>query len=190
MILIVDNYDSFTHNIAQYVLENNIPIELVKNDQIDFDKLDCKKYSHIIISPGPGNPDNTGLSYDLIDQYYMKFPILGICLGHQLIGHYFGCEIVEHKEIFHGKVSSITNNQNDSMLYNNIPAQFEGTRYHSLVIDRNTISNKLMITAELNDKTIMGIKHRKYPIFGVQYHPESIETKYGKKIIKNFISNV
>tara|TARA_B110000438_G_scaffold210092_1_gene202027 strand:- start:245 stop:607 length:363 start_codon:yes stop_codon:yes gene_type:complete len=120
----------------------------------------------------------------------MKFPILGICLGHQLIGHYFGCKIVEHKEIYHGKVSIIINHQNDSILYNNIPVEFEGTRYHSLVIDRNTISKRLIITAELNDKTIMGIRHRKYPIFGVQYHPESIETKYGKKIIKNFILNV
>lgn len=190
MILVVDNYDSFTYNIVQYVMENNIRVDIVKNNQVNFEELDCKKYTHIIISPGPGNPNNTGLCYDLIDRYYKDIPILGICLGHQLIGHYFKCKIVVHEEIFHGKVSNIINNRNDTALYKDIPDTFQATRYHSLVIDKSSIGDELIITSELSDSTIMGLKHRKYPLFGIQYHPESIGTKFGKKIIRNFILNV
>ena len=190
MILIIDNYDSFTYNIVQYVMENNIKVDLVKNDQINFSKIDSNKYTHIIISPGPGNPHNTGLSYKLIHEYYMKYPILGICLGHQLIGEYFGCKVVIHNEICHGKVSTIIQNGEDNIIYKGIPSSFKATRYHSLVIDKNTFSNELIVTSELSNQTIMSIKHKKYPIYGIQYHPESIETEYGKLIIKNFILNV
>ena len=189
MILIIDNYDSFTYNIYQYVRENNHEVEIVKNDNVDFNKINNNKYTHIIISPGPGAPNSAGQSHLVIREFYKKIPILGVCLGHQVIGEFFGGKIINHNEVCHGKVSEI-HHINNSILYKNIPKIFNATRYHSLVINKKTLSKELIITAELIDNTIMGIQHKKYALHGVQFHPESIETKCGKQIIKNFIEIV
>ena len=189
MILLIDNYDSFTYNIYQYVVEQNNDVNLIKNNDVDFNKINSGTCSHIIISPGPGSPSNSGQSIEVIKKYHKNIPILGICLGHQAIGQFFESKIITHKEIYHGKVSNIYHN-NKSSLYKKIPQKFTATRYHSLVIDSKTLSNDLQINAKLSDGTIMGIEHIKYPIYGVQFHPESIETIYGKQIIKNFLKIV
>ena len=189
MILLIDNYDSFTYNIYQYVIAQNNNVDLVKNNSVDFSQINLGSYSHIIISPGPGTPSDSGQSIEVIKKYYKKIPILGVCLGHQAIGQFFGSKIINHKEIYHGKVSNIYHN-NKSNLYKQIPEKFAATRYHSLVIDNKKLGSDLQINAKLSDGTIMGIEHIKYPIYGVQFHPESIETLYGKQIIKNFLKIV
>ena len=189
MILLIDNYDSFTYNIYQYVIEQNNDADLVRNNEVDFDKIDSSYYSHIIISPGPGSPLDSGQSIEVIEKYHKNMPILGVCLGHQSIGYFFGSTIINHKEICHGKVSSIYHD-NNSLLYKKIPDEFAATRYHSLVIDSKSLGSDLQINAKLSDGTIMGIEHIKYPLYGVQFHPESIETMYGKQIIKNFLKIV
>ena len=186
MILIIDNYDSFTYNIVQYVGCITEKIEIFKNDLLPVDKIENNYYSHIIISPGPGNPTNAGKCIQIIKNFYKSIPILGICLGHQAIGEAFGATISKHDLVVHGKVSQIFND-NKSILYKNIPDVFKGTRYHSLIINKNTIPSDLIINAWLSDRAVMGIEHKNYPLFGVQFHPESIKTKYGERIIKNFL---
>jgi len=189
MILIIDNYDSFTFNIIQYVGEFSADIIVKKNNEIDIDYVKKNKFSHIIISPGPGKPSESGCCINIIKKYYKTIPILGVCLGHQSIGEAFGSKVIQHNEICHGKVSKIYHD-NKSKLYKNIPRVFKATRYHSLIINKNNINANLLINAWLNDGSIMGIEHVKYPLYGVQYHPESIETDYGKILIKNFITNI
>jgi len=189
MILLIDNYDSFTYNIYQYVVDQNNDVDLVKNNQVNFSKIDTGTYSHIIISPGPGSPSDSGCCIEVIKKYHKDIPILGVCLGHQAIGKFFGSKIIKNKEICHGKVSNIYHN-NRSILYKSIPGKFRATRYHSLVIDSKTLSIDLQINAKLSDGTIMGVEHTEYPLYGVQFHPESIETTYGKRIINNFINIV
>ena len=189
-IILIDNYDSFTFNLFHYLSSLKINVDVIRNDKITSKEIIKTKYNKIVISPGPGNPNQSGNCLNIVKSLYKDIPILGICLGHQLIGHYFKCKIVVHEEIFHGKVSNIINNRNDTALYKDIPDTFQATRYHSLVIDKSSIGDELIITSELSDSTIMGLKHRKYPLFGIQYHPESIGTKFGKKIIRNFILNV
>ena len=186
MILIIDNYDSFTYNVVQYVGCITEKIEIFKNDSLPVDKIENNYYSHIIISPGPGNPTNAGKCIQIIKNFYKSIPILGICLGHQAIGEAFGATISKHDLVVHGKVSQIFND-NKSILYKNIPDVFKGTRYHSLIINKNTIPSDLIINAWLSDRAVMGIEHKNYPLFGVQFHPESIKTKYGERIIKNFL---
>mgnify|MGYP001345037924 CR=1 FL=1 len=186
MILIIDNYDSFTYNIVQYVGCITEKIEIFKNDLLPVDKIENNYYSHIIISPGPGNPTNAGKCIQIIKNFYKSIPILGICLGHQAIGEAFGATISKHDLVVHGKVSQIFND-NKSILYKNIPDVFKGARYHSLIINKNTIPSDLIINAWLSDRAVMGIEHKNYPLFGVQFHPESIKTKYGERIIKNFL---
>ena len=173
MILIIDNYDSFTYNIVQYVGCITEKIEIFKNDLLPVDKIENNYYSHIIISPGPGNPTNAGKCIQIIKNFYKSIPILGICLGHQAIGEAFGATISKHDLVVHGKVSQIFND-NKSILYKNIPDVFKGTRYHSLIINKNTIPSDLIINAWLSDRAVMGIEHKNYPLFGVQFHPESI----------------
>ena len=151
----------------------------------DIEDLNC---SHIIISPGPGQPSDTGICNNLIKEFYKKIPILGVCMGHQVIGEAFDCNVKKNKTVCHGKVSKIYHNRK-SKLFQNIPEQFNATRYHSLIIDRGTVSSKLIINSWLADNTVMGIEHIEYPVYGVQFHPESIQTEYGKTLIKNFINH-
>ena len=189
MILIIDNYDSFTYNVYQYVGEFESDIVIEKNDRITVQKIRKMNCSHIIISPGPGDPNEAGKSMNIIKNFYTSIPILGVCLGHQAIGEAFGCQIKKHSSIYHGKVSKIYHNK-ESKLYKNIPESFNATRYHSLIISQQSFNNDLIVNAKLKDGTIMGIEHKNAPLYGVQYHPESIETIYGKKIIENFINIV
>lgn len=189
MILIIDNYDSFTYNLVHYVEEHNYKVQVFRNDKITLQKIRKLKPKKIIISPGPCTPDEAGISIDLIKYFYKKFPILGVCLGHQSIGQAFNAKIIKASKIMHGKVSTVTNK--GSEIFKGLPKKFDATRYHSLVIKNNTLAENFKIisdTIDDNKKVIMGIQHIKYPIYGVQFHPESIATTpYGKKIIKNFL---
>ena len=189
MILIIDNYDSFTYNLVHYVEEHNYKVQVFRNDKITLQKIRKLKPKKIIISPGPCTPDEAGISIDLIKYFYKKFPILGVCLGHQSIGQAFNAKIIKASKIMHGKVSTVTNK--GSEIFKGLPNKFDATRYHSLVIKNNTLPEYFKIisdTIDDNKKVIMGIQHIKYPIYGVQFHPESIATTpYGKKIIKNFL---
>ena len=189
MILIIDNYDSFTYNLVHYVEEHNYKVQVFRNDKITLQKIRKLKPKKIIISPGPCTPDEAGISIDLIKYFYKEFPILGVCLGHQSIGQAFNAKIIKASKIMHGKVSTVTNK--GSEIFKGLPKKFDATRYHSLVIKNNTLPEYFKIisdTIDDNKKVIMGIQHIKYPIYGVQFHPESIATTpYGKKIIKNFL---
>ena len=189
MILIIDNYDSFTYNLVHYVEEHNYKVQVFRNDKITLQKIRKLKPKKIIISPGPCTPDEAGICIDLIKNFYKKFPILGVCLGHQSIGQAFNAKIIKASKIRHGKVSTVTNK--GSEIFKGLPKKFDATRYHSLVIKNNTLPEYFKIisdTIDDNKKVIMGIQHIKYPIYGVQFHPESIATTpYGKKIIKNFL---
>ena len=189
MILIIDNYDSFTYNLVHYVEEHNYKVQVFRNDKITLQKIRKLKPKKIIISPGPCTPDEAGISIDLIKNFYKKFPILGVCLGHQSIGQAFNAKIIKASKIMHGKVSTVTNK--GSEIFKGLPKKFDATRYHSLVIKNNTLPKYFKIisdTIDDNKKVIMGIQHIKYPVYGVQFHPESIATTpYGKKIIKNFL---
>ena len=189
MILIIDNYDSFTYNLVHYVEEHNYKVQVFRNDKITLQKIRKLKPKKIIISPGPCTPDEAGISIELIKYFYKKFPILGVCLGHQSIGQAFNAKIIKASKIMHGKVSTVTNK--GSEIFKGLPKKFDATRYHSLVIKNNTLPEYFKIisdTIDDNKKVIMGIQHIKYPVYGVQFHPESIATTpYGKKIIKNFL---
>ena len=189
MILIIDNYDSFTYNLFQYISEFEQNVVIYKNDEITISKIKKMNCSHIIISPGPGVPSNAGICVEVVKYFYTKLPILGICLGHQVIGTAFKCNIKKHDSIIHGK-TSIIHHDKTSMLYNEIPDRFEATRYHSLVIDRESLKNQLKVNSWLNDQTIMGVEHVEYPTYGVQFHPESVKTEHGKKMIRNFLDIV
>lgn len=185
MVLIIDNYDSFTYNIYQYVGHFASDVEVVENDKITISEIKQMSVDSIIISPGPGHPKDSKVSLDCISQMGTKVPILGICLGHQVIGTSFGANIINSNEIVHGKTSMI--NHNNSNLFKGLKNPFEATRYHSLIIDKSTLPEELEVIAEL-DQIIMGIKHKERPIFGVQFHPESIKTQDGLKIIENFLN--
>ncbi len=189
MILIIDNYDSFTYNIVQYAGNFCQNIVVKKNDNLNLDEIDISKFSHIIISPGPGGPSDSGISSIIIDQFFDKIPILGICLGHQVIGELFGCQITNAENIMHGKVSKIEQSE-QSILFSGVPKYFNATRYHSLVVDKPAKNNELIVNAWLPDGTVMGIEHENAMLYGVQFHPESIETEYGKEIIGNFLNIV
>tara|TARA_A100001011_G_C14290333_1_gene835880 strand:+ start:792 stop:1358 length:567 start_codon:yes stop_codon:yes gene_type:complete len=186
-ILLIDNYDSFTFNLYHYISKFNKNVDVIRNDKIDGKNILKKKYTKLVISPGPGNPNQAGNCLKIVKQIYKKIPILGVCLGHQIIGQVFGGKIISAKNLMHGKTSRIKHNKKG--LFRNIQNNFEATRYHSLVVDRNKLPKKLVITAETKNKTIMGLMHRDYNIHGFQFHPESISTKVGMKLIKNFISN-
>jgi len=186
-ILLIDNYDSFTYNLFHYISKIKKNVEVIRNDKIDVKSVLKKKYDKIVISPGPGNPDQAGNCLKIVREVYKRIPILGVCLGHQIIGQVFGGKIINAKNLMHGKTSKIKHNKKG--LFKNIHNNFEATRYHSLVVDRNTLPKSLLITAETKNKTIMGLMHKEYDIHGFQFHPESISTKVGMKLIKNFISN-
>ena len=185
-ILLIDNYDSFTFNLYHY-LSRYSNVEVVRNNKINYKDVLKKKYDRIVISTGPGNPNQSGNCLEIVKKLYKKIPILGVCLGHQIIGQVFGGKIINAKNLMHGKTSKI--HHNGKGLFKNIEKNFEATRYHSLVVDRKNFPKKLMVTAETRNRTIMGLMHKEYNIHGFQFHPESINTKVGMKLIKNFILN-
>ena len=186
-ILLIDNYDSFTYNLFHYISKIKKNVDVVRNDKIDGKTIFRRKYDKIVISPGPGNPSQAGNCLKIVREVYKRIPILGVCLGHQIIGQVFGGKIINAKNLMHGKTSKIKHNKKG--LFKNIHNNFEATRYHSLVVDRNRLPKSLLITAETKNKTIMGLMHKDYDIHGFQFHPESISTKVGMKLIKNFIIN-
>jgi anthranilate synthase/aminodeoxychorismate synthase-like glutamine amidotransferase len=189
MILIIDNYDSFTFNLVHHVEEYGYRTNVFRNDEISLNKIKQLKPKKIIISPGPCTPNEAGICLSLIKKFYKEIPILGVCLGHQSIGQSFQGKIVKAKKIMHGKTSIINNL--GSKIFRGLPKTFTATRYHSLIIKNKTISkdfNIIATTKDNNDEVIMGIEHKNYPCFGVQFHPESIASHpYGKKIVKNFL---
>ena len=186
MILIIDNYDSFTFNLVQYFGELGAEMEIFRNDKITVKQIKNKKtLKKIVISPGPCTPKEAGISKDVIKSFYEKVPILGVCLGHQCIGEVFGAKVVRAKRLMHGKTSMIYHDSNT--IFKNIFNPFEATRYHSLEIEKESLPDCFQISAWTDQNEIMGIRHKKYPIEGVQFHPESILTKEGKKILGNFL---
>ena len=185
-ILLIDNYDSFTYNLYHYIAKFKKNVDVVRNDKIDSKNILKKRYDKIVISPGPGNPNQAGNCLKIVKDIHKKIPILGVCLGHQIIGQVFGGKIIGAKNLMHGKTSKIKHNKKG--LFKNIQNNFDATRYHSLVIDKKTLSEDLEITAETEDGVIMGVQHKNFNIHGVQFHPESIKTKFGMKILKNFIN--
>jgi anthranilate synthase/aminodeoxychorismate synthase-like glutamine amidotransferase len=185
-IILIDNYDSFTFNLYHYLSSLRTNVDVIRNDKINDKEIIKNKYNRIVISPGPGNPNQSGNCLKIVKNLYKKIPILGVCLGHQIIGQVFGSKIIQAKKLMHGKTSLIKSKKIG--ILKNLPTEFEATRYHSLIIDKKKLSNKLEITAETKDGIIMGIKHKEYNIHGVQFHPESIKTTLGIKILKNFIN--
>ena len=184
-ILLIDNYDSFTFNLYHYLSTLKANVDVIRNDKINSKEIIKKKYDKIVISPGPGNPNQSGNCISIVKNLYNKIPILGVCLGHQIIGQVFGSEIILAKKMMHGKTSIIRSFKKG--ILKNLPSKFEATRYHSLVIAKKNFSKDLFITAVTDDGVIMGIQHKKYNVHGVQFHPESIKTKIGIKILKNFL---
>jgi len=184
-IILIDNYDSFTFNLYHYLSSLKVKVDVIRNDKITSNEILKRKYNKIVISPGPGNPDQSGNCLKIVKSLYKKIPILGVCLGHQIIGQVFGSKIIQAKKLMHGKTSKIISKKLG--LLRNLPKSFDATRYHSLIIDKKTLSKHLEITAESKDGLVMGIQHKKYAVHGVQFHPESIKTKLGIKILKNFI---
>lgn len=185
MLLVIDNYDSFTYNLVQYLGELGENLKVFRNDRISIDKIKKLKPQKIVISPGPGTPEDAGISKEVISEFADRIPILGVCLGHQCIGSVYGGKIIQAKKLMHGKTSAIYHNS--KMIFEGIPSPFEATRYHSLLVERPTLPDCLEITAWTEDKEIMGLKHKEYLLFGVQFHPESILTKVGKDILRNFL---
>ena len=184
-IILIDNYDSFTFNLYHYLSSLKVKVDVIRNDQITSNEILKRKYNQIVISPGPGNPDQSGNCLKIVKSLYKKIPILGVCLGHQIIGQVFGSKIIQAKKLMHGKTSKIISKKLG--ILRNLPKSFEATRYHSLIIEKKSLSKHLEITAESTDGLVMGVQHKKYDVHGVQFHPESIKTKLGMKILKNFI---
>ena len=185
MLLMIDNYDSFTYNIVQYLGELGEDVEVHRNDEITLDQIAVLKPARIVISPGPCTPNEAGVSVPLINEFAGKIPILGVCLGHQSIGQAFGGKIVRAGRVMHGKNSSISHHNNG--VFRNLPSPLSATRYHSLVIERDSLPDCLEVTAESEDGEIMGVRHKTLPIEGVQFHPEAILTEHGHKMLKNFL---
>ncbi|NNE09101.1 MAG: aminodeoxychorismate/anthranilate synthase component II [Gemmatimonadetes bacterium] len=185
MILLIDNYDSFTYNIAQYFGEMGEKIEVIRNDAITIPEIRKKKPDQIVISPGPGYPKSAGISLDVVRKLGDRIPILGVCLGHQAIGEAYGGKIIHAKTLMHGKTSHVIHEGRG--IFRGIENPFEATRYHSLVVERKSLPDDLEITAWTADKEIMGFQHREYPVHGVQFHPESIITMRGKQLLRNFL---
>ena len=184
-IILIDNYDSFTFNLYHYLSSLKVKVDVIRNDQITSNEILKRKYNKIVISPGPGNPNQSGNCLKIVKSLYKKIPILGVCLGHQIIGQVFGSKIIQAKRLMHGKTSKIISKKVG--ILKNLPKSFEATRYHSLIIDKKSLSKHLEITAESKDGLIMAVQHKNYDVHGVQFHPESIKTKLGIKILKNFI---
>ena len=186
-ILLIDNYDSFTYNLYHYLCSLKCKVDIFRNDKIEINEIKKRKYNKIVISPGPGNPNQAGNCLKIVKYFYKTIPILGVCLGHQIIGQVFNCKIIGAKKLMHGKTSLIKHNGKG--IFKGVKRIISATRYHSLIIDRKTIGKDLIITAETSDKIIMGIMHKKYNLHGVQFHPESIKTPEGLKLLNNFLKN-
>jgi para-aminobenzoate synthetase component II len=186
MILVIDNYDSFTYNLVQYLGELNVTLEVHRNDQITLERIRAMNPERILVSPGPCSPRESGLSNDIIRTFGSEIPVFGVCLGHQCIGHTFGADVVVNYRMMHGKTSAIHHNGQD--LFAGMPNPFSATRYHSLVIRRDTLPACLEITAETEEGEIMGVRHKDWPVWGVQFHPESILTESGRTIVSNFLT--
>jgi anthranilate synthase component 2 len=186
VILLLDNYDSFTYNLAQYLGELGCQVEVHRNDRISVEQIAQRKPERIVISPGPCTPQEAGICVELIQKLAGKTPILGVCLGHQAIGAAFGGKIVRAPKIFHGKTSAIRHD--GSGVFRGLPNPFTATRYHSLIVERKSLPAELQVTAETDDDIIMGLQHRQHPLMGVQFHPESVLTDSGKQLLKNFLS--
>lgn len=186
-ILLIDNYDSFTYNLAQYLWELSYDCTVHRNDKITLDEIESANFSHIVVSPGPGRPEDSGISLSVIEKFYKLKPILGVCLGHQCLGQFFGGTVSRIPEPKHGKVSEIKHNSRD--IFNGLKNPLKVTRYHSLVVKRETIDeSKIEITAEsLDDGYVMGLRHKEFPLYGVQFHPESIMTESGHQMLRNFV---
>lgn len=187
MILVIDNYDSFTYNLVQYLGELGQQIEVRRNDEIDIAGIEALNPDHILISPGPCTPNEAGISLALIEHFKGKIPIFGVCLGHQSIGQVFGGEVVRAEKLMHGKTSEIFHD--GKTVFEGIPSPFTATRYHSLIVKRETLPDCLEISAETAEGEIMGLRHKEYPIEGVQFHPESIITDNGLRLLGNFLEN-
>ena len=185
-ILLIDNYDSFTYNLYHYLSTLKCKVDVFRNDKINLHIIKKNKYKKIVISPGPGNPSQAGRCMSIVKHFHKTIPILGVCLGHQIIGQVFKSKIIGAKKLMHGKTSIIKHNGKG--IFKGLKKVISATRYHSLIIDRKTLNKDLLITAETKDKIIMGIMHKKYNIHGVQFHPESIKTSSGMKLLVNFLN--
>ncbi|MDD4909841.1 MAG: aminodeoxychorismate/anthranilate synthase component II [Candidatus Omnitrophica bacterium] len=185
MILMIDNYDSFTYNLVQYLGELGEKLKVFRNDKITVAEISRMRPKKIVISPGPGRPEDSGVSIDVIKRLAGKIPILGVCLGHQAIGYVFGAKVIKAKRLMHGKTSMIYHDAKG--LFKGLPNPFEATRYHSLILEKKTLPECFKITAWTRQDEIMGIRHKDFSLWGVQFHPESIMTKSGKRLLKNFI---
>jgi anthranilate synthase/aminodeoxychorismate synthase-like glutamine amidotransferase len=186
MILVVDNYDSFTYNLVQYLGELGAELVVRRNDQTTIEEVEKLRPERLCISPGPGTPDDAGISNDLIRHFGPRIPVLGVCLGHQCIGQVYGGQIVRADRLMHGKTSPIMH-EGDG-IFAGLPIPFEATRYHSLIVRRETLPAELEVVAETSEHEIMGLRHREHPVHGVQFHPESIMTGEGKKLLANFLA--
>jgi len=185
MLLVIDNYDSFTYNLVQYFGELGADPQVKRNDAITPDEVEKMKPQKIVVSPGPGRPDEAGISMELIRKFGGKIPILGVCLGHQCMGEVYGGKVVRAGRLMHGKTSPI---QHDGKgVFQGLPNPFEATRYHSLIVEKNSVPSCLEVCAETAEGEIMGLRHREYPVHGVQFHPESILSKEGKDLLANFL---
>lgn len=185
MLLVIDNYDSFTYNLAQYLLELKQDLDIRRNDKITVDQIRELNPAAVVISPGPCTPNEAGVSLGLIEQLAPSTPILGVCLGHQCIGQAFGGNVVRAPELMHGKTSQI--HHDGGTIFEDLPMPFEATRYHSLIVDRETLPDSLEVCAETDDGLIMGLRHKEYAVHGVQFHPESILTPTGKDLLRNYL---
>lgn len=185
MVLVIDNYDSFTYNLVQYLGELGADVRVVRNDQVTLDEIRAMKPARIVISPGPGDPEDGGISNDVIRAFGPTTPILGVCLGHQCMGHVYGGVVARAPRLMHGKTSKVYHNGQG--LFNGIPSPFVATRYHSLIVEE-PLPESLQVTAFTRDGEVMGLQHHEYPVYGVQFHPESILTEHGKRILQNFMA--
>lgn len=188
MILLIDNYDSFTYNIYQFLCQLKAKVKVARNNEISLSQMKRLKLQGIVISPGPGNPDQAGISLSVIQEFGPKIPTLGICLGHQSIAQAFGGRVIRAPRLMHGKLSEVSHRKTG--LYKGLPSPLLVTRYHSLIVERESLPACFRITAETADGLIMGIRHKRYPIEGVQFHPESYMTQSGIKILENFLKNI
>lgn len=186
MILMIDNYDSFTYNLVQYLGILGADVEVRRNDQISLEEIETMAPERLVISPGPGVPQSAGIIIPVIQRFYRQLPILGVCLGHQAVAVSFGGRVVRAARLMHGKVSQIYHNSRD--LFRDVPDPFTATRYHSLAIERESLPSCLEISARAEDGEIMGLRHQDYPVHGIQFHPESILTQEGMRILENFLT--
>ena len=186
MILMIDNYDSFTYNLVQYLGVLGADVQVRRNDRVSLEEIEAMQPERLVISPGPGVPESAGIIIPIIQRFYRQVPILGVCLGHQAIGVSFGARVVRASRLMHGKVSQISHDGRG--VFRNVPDPFIATRYHSLAVERESLPSCLEISAKAEDGEIMGLRHRDYPVHGIQFHPESILTQEGMRILENFLT--